>query len=38
MLLELEQMLGIEFDGLNLNKKSNLEKVVEGVKIKIEGN
>lgn len=38
MLLELEQTLGIEFDGLNLNKKANLEKVVEGVKLKIKGN
>lgn len=38
MLLELEQMLGIEIDGLNLNKKSNLEKVVDGIKLKVEGN
>jgi hypothetical protein len=32
MVMELESILNIELDGVNLSKKSNLEKVVYGVK------
>ena len=36
MVIELENILGIEIEGLNLTKKSNLEKVVDGIKLKIQ--
>jgi hypothetical protein len=35
MVIELEQILGIEIEGLNLTKKSNLERVVDGIKNKL---
>lgn len=35
MLRELEDMLSIEIDGTNLNKKENLVKLVEALKIKL---
>jgi hypothetical protein len=35
MLRELEQMLSIEIDGTNLNKKENLVKLVEALRIKL---
>lgn len=36
MVIELERILDIEIEGLNLTKKSNLEKVVDGIKIKLQ--
>jgi transposase-like protein len=36
MVIDLEKILGIEIEGLNLTKKSNLEKVVDGIKIKLQ--
>jgi hypothetical protein len=36
MVIELEKILGIEIEGLNLTKKANLEKVVDGIKIKLQ--
>lgn len=36
MVLELEKMLDIEIEGLNLTKKSNLERVVDGIKNKLQ--
>jgi hypothetical protein len=36
MVMELEHMLGIEIEGLNLTKKSNLERVVDGIKSRLE--
>jgi len=36
MVIELENILGIDIEGLNLTKKSNLEKVVDGIKLKIQ--
>ena len=35
MLRELEDMLGIEVDGVNLNKKENLFKLVNAIKQKV---
>jgi hypothetical protein len=35
MVIELEHILGIEIEGLNLTKKSNLERVVDGIKNKL---
>lgn len=35
MLRELEDMLAIEIDGTNLNKKENLVKLVEALKLKL---
>lgn len=35
MLRELENMLNIEIDGTNLNKKENLVKLVDALKIKL---
>jgi hypothetical protein len=35
MLRELEDMLGIEIEGTNLNKKENLTKLVTALKIKL---
>ena len=37
MLLELEQILGIEIEGQNLTKKSNLESIVDALKEKLKG-
>ena len=37
MLRELEDILGIEVEGTNLNKKENLAKILEAVKNKVEG-
>jgi transposase-like protein len=36
MILELEKILDIEIEGLNLTKKTNLEKVVDGIKLKLQ--
>lgn len=36
MIAELEEMLDVKLDGLNLNKKSNLEIVVDAVREKLE--
>jgi hypothetical protein len=36
MLRELEDMLDIEIDGTNLNKKENLVKLVEALRIKLK--
>lgn len=36
MILELENILGIEIAGVNLSKKSNLEALVDAIKNKIE--
>jgi hypothetical protein len=36
MVIELEKILGIEIEGLNLTKKSNLERVVDGIKNKLD--
>jgi len=36
MVIELERILGIEIEGLNLTKKANLEKVVDGIKFKLQ--
>ena len=36
MILELENILGIEIVGVNLSKKSNLESLVDAIKNKIE--
>ena len=36
MVLELEDMLEVELEGLNLTKKSNLERVVDGIKNKLK--
>lgn len=36
MVIELEKMLDIEIEGLNLTKKSNLERVVDGIKNKLQ--
>lgn len=36
MVIELERILDIEIEGLNLTKKSNLEKVADGIKIKLQ--
>ena len=36
MVIELERILGIEIEGLNLIKKANLEKVVDGIKFKLQ--
>jgi hypothetical protein len=38
MLRELESMLSIDIDGTNLNKKENLTKLVEALRIKLNGN
>lgn len=38
MLRDLEEILGIEIDGTNLNKKENLTKVVIALKEKLEHN
>lgn len=38
MIIELEGLLGIEIEGLSLTKKSNLEKVVEAIRTKLEQN
>lgn len=35
MVIELEEMLGITLDGVNLTKKSNLEALVEAIKLKL---
>jgi hypothetical protein len=37
MLRELESMLSIDIDGTNLNKKENLTKLVEALRIKLNG-
>jgi hypothetical protein len=36
MLRELEEILEIEVDGVNLNKKENLQKLLKAVKNKVE--
>ena len=36
MVIELEKILEIEIEGLNLTKKSNLERVVDGIKNKLQ--
>lgn len=36
MILELENMLNIEIEGVNLSKKSNLEKVVDSIREYVE--
>jgi hypothetical protein len=36
MVIELEKILGIQIEGLNLTKKANLEKVVDGIKLKLQ--
>jgi hypothetical protein len=36
LLRELEELLEIEVDGVNLNKKSNLEILVDALKVKLE--
>lgn len=36
MIIDLERILGIQLEGVNLSKKSNLELLVEAVKIKFE--
>jgi transposase-like protein len=36
MVIELENILNIEIEGLNLTKKSNLERVVDGIKNKLD--
>ena len=36
MLRELEEILEIEVDGVNLNKKENLQKLLKAVKDKVE--
>jgi hypothetical protein len=38
MLRELESMLSIDIEGTNLNKKENLTKLVEALRIKLNGN
>jgi hypothetical protein len=35
MLRELEEILGIEVEGTNLNKKENLAKILEAIKKRI---
>ncbi len=36
MIIDLEQMLGITLDGVNLSKKSNLEILVDAVKLRFD--
>jgi hypothetical protein len=36
MIIELEKILEIEIEGLNLSKKPNLEKIVDGIKVKLQ--
>jgi hypothetical protein len=36
MIIDLESMLGITLDGVNLSKKSNLEILVDAVKLRFE--
>lgn len=36
MVIDLERILGITLDGLNLSKKSNLEMLVDAVKLRFE--
>jgi transposase-like protein len=36
MVIELEKILDIQIEGLNLTKKANLEKVVDGIKLKLQ--
>lgn len=36
MVIELEKILNIQIEGLNLTKKANLEKVVDGIKLKLQ--
>jgi transposase-like protein len=36
MILDLEKMLGITLEGVNLSKKSNLEILVDAVKLRLE--
>ena len=35
MVIELEDMLGISIDGVNLTKKTNLEALVDAIKLRL---
>lgn len=36
MIIDIEKMLSIELEGVNLNKKSNLETLVDAIKAKVQ--